>query len=106
VLRHVLSGPAGYVGMLGSRRRGEAILKLLREEGMPEERLARLRVPIGLDLGARSASEIALAILAEVVAGRYGGTGRPLVLEKGGRLSPAVAGPGFDAPTIRDLEHS
>lgn len=78
VLRHVLGSPVGYVGMLGSRRRGAAILSLLRDEGVPEERLARLRVPIGLDLGARSAPEIALAILGEVVAARYGGTGRPL----------------------------
>ncbi len=83
VLRHVLAGPAGYVGMLGSRRRGAAILKLLREDGVPEGQLARLRVPIGLDLGARAASEIALAILAEIVATRYGGSGRPLVAVKG-----------------------
>jgi xanthine dehydrogenase accessory factor len=85
VLRHVLGTPAGYVGMLGSRRRGEAILKLLREEAVPEAQLARLRVPIGLDLGAKTAPEIALAILAEIVAARYGGSGRPLVVQKGGR---------------------
>jgi xanthine dehydrogenase accessory factor len=78
VLRHVLATPAGYVGMLGSRRRGEAILKLLREEGVAEDALARIHVPIGLDLGARSAPEIALAILAEIVATRYGATGRSL----------------------------
>jgi xanthine dehydrogenase accessory factor len=84
VLRHVLGTPAGYVGMLGSRRRGEAILKLLREAGVPEDQLARLRVPIGLDLGAKSAPEIALAILAEIVAVRYGGSGRPLVAQKRG----------------------
>ena len=82
VLRHVLATPAGYVGMLGSRRRGEAILKLLREQGIPEAQLDRLRVPIGLDLGARTVAEIALAILAEIVAARYGGSGRPLVIGK------------------------
>jgi xanthine dehydrogenase accessory factor len=82
VLRHVLAAPVGYVGMLGSRRRGEAIVKLLREEGIPEAQLDRLRVPIGLDLGARTAPEIALAILAEIVAARYGGSGRPLVSVK------------------------
>jgi xanthine dehydrogenase accessory factor len=82
VLRHVLETPAGYVGMLGSRRRGEAILTLLREEGVPESQLARIRVPIGLDLGARTAPEIALAILAEIVAVRYGASGRPLVVQK------------------------
>lgn len=84
VLRHVLGTAAGYVGMLGSRRRGGAILELLREAGVPEDQLARLRVPIGLDLGAKTAPEIALAILAEIVAVRYGGSGRPLVVQKGG----------------------
>jgi xanthine dehydrogenase accessory factor len=82
VLRHVLAARAGYVGMLGSPRRGEAILKLLREDGVSEEDLARLRVPIGLDLGARTAPEIALAILAEIVAARYGASGRPLRLAR------------------------
>ncbi|MBI2461923.1 MAG: XdhC family protein [Candidatus Rokubacteria bacterium] len=85
VLRHVLAAPVGYVGMLGSRRRGEAILKLLREEGVPEETLRRIHVPIGLDLGAQTAPEIALAILAEVLAARQGGGGRPLREVKGGR---------------------
>ena len=78
VLRHALSTDVGYIGMLGSRRRGEAILKLLREDGVDEGSLKRVRVPIGLDLGARSAPEIALAILAEIQAGRAGGTGVPL----------------------------
>ena len=93
VLRHVLDTPAGYVGMLGSRRRGEAILRLLGEAGVAEDRLARIRVPIGLDLGARTASEIALAILAEAVAARYGGTGRPLALVKRSQGGAAPADP-------------
>jgi xanthine dehydrogenase accessory factor len=78
ILRHVLSSPAGYIGVLGSRRRGEGLLKFLREDGVPEEVLRRIRIPIGLDLGGRSAPEIALAILAEVVSARYGGSHLPL----------------------------
>jgi xanthine dehydrogenase accessory factor len=78
VLRHALATPVGYVGMLGSTRRGTTILKLLREEGVSDAELERVRVPIGLDLGARSAPEIALAILAEILATRSGGTGQPL----------------------------
>ena len=78
VLRHALSTDVGYIGMLGSRRRGDAILKLLREDGVDQSLLARVRVPIGLDLGARSAPEIALAILGEIQATRGGGTGIPL----------------------------
>ena len=68
-------------------------MTLLREEGIDEEKLGRIRVPIGLDLGARTAPEIALAILGEIVATRYGGTGRPLVIEKAGRLGVGAAGP-------------
>src|SRR5262249_19562241 len=79
ILRYVLSRQTvGYIGVLGSRRRGEGLLKFLREDGVPEEALQRIRVPIGLDLGGRSAPEIALAILAEVVATRYGGSHLPL----------------------------
>jgi xanthine dehydrogenase accessory factor len=95
VLRHALSGEVGYIGMLGSRRRGDAILRMLREEGIPEESLGRIRVPIGLDLGAKTAPEIALAILAEIVASRYGGTGRPLALAKPSRPVSVAA----DAPS-------
>ena len=78
VLRHALASKAGYIGMLGSTRRGNAILNLLREEGVPEDLLTRIRVPIGLDLGAQTAPEIALAILAEILAERTGATGMPI----------------------------
>lgn len=78
VLRHALASSVGYIGMLGSSRRGNAILNLLREEGVSEDLLARIRVPIGLDLGAQTAPEIALAILAEILAERTGATGMPI----------------------------
>lgn len=78
VLRHALGTPIGYLGMLGSARRGATILKFLGEEGVGEDQLCRVRVPVGLDLGARSAPEIALAILAEIQTVRGGGTGQPL----------------------------
>ncbi len=78
VLRHALGTPVGYVGLLGSSRRGKAILDLLREDGVTDEALARVHVPIGLDLGAQSAPEIALAVLAEVLAVQRGATGLPI----------------------------
>jgi xanthine dehydrogenase accessory factor len=78
VLRHALASTVGYIGMLGSARRGAAILKLLREEGVDEASLARVRVPIGLDLGSRSAPEIALAVPAEIQMVRTGATGQPM----------------------------
>jgi xanthine dehydrogenase accessory factor len=88
VLRHALETPIGYVGMLGSARRGATILKFLREEGASEEMVARVHVPIGLDLGARSAPEIALAILAEIQAVRAGGSGQSLSAR---RRAPATS---------------
>ncbi|HET6369127.1 MAG TPA: XdhC family protein, partial [Pseudomonadales bacterium] len=78
VLKHALTTPVGYIGLLGSSRRGAAILNLLREDGVPEEQLGRVRVPIGLDLGAQSAPEIALAVLAEVLAVQRKATGLPI----------------------------
>jgi xanthine dehydrogenase accessory factor len=102
VLRHALSGEVGYIGMLGSRRRGDAILRMLREEGVSDESLGRIRVPIGLDLGGRTAPEIALAILAEIIASRYGGTGRPLVVAKRARPDPEVANAAAASPARPD----
>jgi len=91
VLRKALASDVGYVGMLGSARRGTAIMKLLAEEGVSDALLKRVRVPIGLDLGARSAPEIALAILAEIQAVRGGGTGQPMSARGGVR--GAISGP-------------
>ena len=72
VLRSVLRGDAGYVGMLGSRRRGTTIRAMLAEDGLTAAELSRLHSPIGLGIGAKSAAEIALAIAAELVAVREG----------------------------------
>lgn len=68
VLKAVLASDAAYVGLLGSARRGKAILEFLADEGVPREQLDRVRVPVGLDIGARSAAEIALSVLAEALA--------------------------------------
>jgi xanthine dehydrogenase accessory factor len=78
VLRAVLAGPAGYVGMLGSRKRGRGVLDRLREQGVAPERLARVQVPVGLDIGAETAAEIALSVLAQIVAVRSGRPGTAL----------------------------
>lgn len=62
-----LKTPAPYVGLVASHKRGAPILEYLRKEGFGEDDLERLRIPAGLDLGARRGDEIALAILAEIV---------------------------------------
>jgi xanthine dehydrogenase accessory factor len=56
------------------------IAKMLRDEGVPEERIRRVHAPIGLDLGGRTPGEIALSVLAEISLERFGGTGRALRL--------------------------
>ncbi|MEO8036001.1 MAG: XdhC family protein, partial [Acidobacteriota bacterium] len=58
VLRRALVSDAPYIGLLGSRRRGAAILQMLRDDGVSEEQLRRVRVPIGLDLGGETTAEI------------------------------------------------
>jgi xanthine dehydrogenase accessory factor len=62
-----LATDAAYVGLVASRRRGDAVLSALRAVGVAEERLACVRYPAGLDLGAVAHEEIAVAILAELV---------------------------------------
>ncbi|MFF7242058.1 XdhC/CoxI family protein [Streptomyces collinus] len=78
LLRTALAMPVAFVGAMGSRRTHEERDRRLREEGVTERQLARLRSPIGLDLGARTPEETALSITAEIVAARRGGTGVPL----------------------------
>ncbi|MFF2304836.1 XdhC family protein [Streptomyces sp. NPDC058128] len=78
LLRAALRLPVAYVGAMGSRRTHEDRNKRLREVGVTELELARLRSPIGLDLGARTPEETALSIGAEIVANRRGGTGLSL----------------------------
>ena len=68
-----------YVGAVGTRKTQGDRRERLRGRGVTEAELARLRGPIGLDLGGRAPAETALAIMAEVVAERYGGSGRPMV---------------------------
>ena len=80
VLRFDVALPARYIGLLGSRRKTILIARLLRDEGVSEERLRAVHAPIGLDLGGRTPAEIALAVLAEITQERYGGTGRALRL--------------------------
>ena len=72
-----------YVGAMGSRRTHEDRLARLREAGLEDKELARLSSPIGLDLGARTPEETAISIAAEIIAGRWGGSGRPLAATDG-----------------------
>ena len=77
-MRAALGSRPDYIGLIGSKRRTNIVLDRLREAGMDDARLRNVRAPVGLDIGAVSPAEVALAILAEIVAERRGGTGAPL----------------------------
>ncbi|MEU8901377.1 XdhC/CoxI family protein [Nocardia sp. NPDC048505] len=78
VLEVALRTDAGYVGVMGSRSTHHDRLARLRATALTEEQLARLASPVGLDLGARTPEETAVSIAAEIIAGRWGGTGARL----------------------------
>ncbi|MEW2417364.1 XdhC family protein [Streptomyces sp. NPDC046866] len=86
--------PLGYVGAMGSGRTHADRERRLRAQGVPDAALARLRSPIGLDLGGATPEETALAIAAELTAARHGATARPLT----GRSAPIHRRPAAGAP--------
>jgi xanthine dehydrogenase accessory factor len=77
-LRVVVTTDADYVGLIGSKRRTNIVLERLREAGADLEKLSKVHAPVGLDIGAVTPEEVALAILAEIVAERRGGSGGSL----------------------------
>jgi xanthine dehydrogenase accessory factor len=67
LLKFALETPAGYIGAMGSRRTNETRAERLKAEGITDEQLARVKAPIGLDIGSRSPEEVAVAVAAEIV---------------------------------------
>jgi len=72
-LRVAVHAPVAYLGMIGSKRRVWAVLKLLHDEGVPIEKLARVHSPIGIDIAGETPGEIAVSIAAELIKVRRGG---------------------------------
>jgi xanthine dehydrogenase accessory factor len=70
ILAKVAASPADYVGLLGSKRKKAVITKALLTAGLPQAALDRVKVPVGLDIGAVTAEEIAVSVVAELVAWR------------------------------------
>ena len=79
VLKECLSNKnrPGYIGMIGSKAKVAAVFSHLKQQGVSKELLANVRAPIGLHIGAKTPAEIALSIMAEIVAHRYGRTLEP-----------------------------
>ncbi|MBW8802479.1 MAG: hypothetical protein AUG49_04500 [Catenulispora sp. 13_1_20CM_3_70_7] len=93
VLVEALRSPAGYVGAIGSRRTCADRAERLRAAGVTDAELARLRSPVGLDLGGVSPEEVALSIGAEIIALARGGSGLPLADTAGAIHHPDPARP-------------
>jgi xanthine dehydrogenase accessory factor len=74
-LRRGLESGVAYVGLVASRKRGDGVLAELRSDGVPDDLIARIDVPAGLDIGARTPAEVALSILASIVAVHRDGHG-------------------------------
>lgn len=74
VLEQAIAGNPAYLGLVASRRRGEAVLGLLADQGLAQEKLDKIRVPVGLDLGRTTHREVAVAVLAELVQLRAAGS--------------------------------
>src|SRR5206468_892865 len=120
-LLHFMRTPARYLGAVGSRKTNATRMERLLQKGATPEDLAKIHAPIGLDLGGRTPEEMALAIIAEIVAvrnGRSGGGGRagrpgrpagaqsalrrrPLDLPGGRRTRAGAADPGSRDPARR-----
>ena len=90
-LASALKAGVGYVGLVASARRAAVVLDVLREQGMAEEALARVRSPAGRDLGPSTQEEIAVAILAELVDWRHGQAADPSGLAPAGAAVQAPA---------------
>jgi xanthine dehydrogenase accessory factor len=82
--------PVAYVGMIGSTRRIRAVYELLEQQGFPRERFANVHSPIGLNIAAETPAEIAISVMAEIVAVRRhaGDDTRPLQAVSG--LHPSL----------------
>ena len=90
IIALALGSPAAFVGAMGSRRTHDRRVASLRERGVGEDAIARLRSPIGLDLGASTVEETAVAILAEVIAARSEASARPLSTTAGAIHRPSI----------------
>ena len=77
-LSPLLDSPAAYIGVIGSKRRWATTVKALKEKGIPDEKIAKVHSPIGLELQAETPEEIAVSIMAEVMMLRSKGTGKSM----------------------------
>ena len=99
-LQKALEGNAAYIALIASRHRAKLVLEYLRMGGVPDEKIATVSAPAGLDLGAATPQEIALSVMSQMVAQRRGGTAAPLDANAAGHTNQDAA----DAEVILQCE--
>jgi xanthine dehydrogenase accessory factor len=92
-MEQALRQTPAYIGLVSSPTKARVLFKRLREAGYPDEAIQRIRAPVGLDLGAENPGEIAVSILAEVLAEMRAKTARPLKEIRGARIEALFARP-------------
>jgi xanthine dehydrogenase accessory factor len=95
-IEQALRVDSAYVALVANRKRGEEVLRSLRIKGIADEKLARVRVPAGLEIGAYTAEEIALSIMAEIISERRKGVGEM------SRLASGVKEPRVKEPRVKE----
>lgn len=107
-LRATLGRPLRYLGLIGSRAKIKRIVDALRLEGVAADAFRRVHAPIGLDIGAVTPEEIAISIVAELIAARYGRLELPHVAAASKRwrkLDELAATPGPEGEGVPDMRH-
>jgi xanthine dehydrogenase accessory factor len=108
-LEQVVAARPAYVGLVGSRKRGTAVLGYLAERGVPQDQLDRVKVPAGLDLGKTAHTEIAVSILAELVqlraSGQIAAIGPPAPARTAEAVDPVCGMTVATIPANRPLAH-
>lgn len=90
-IRAALDADLPYIGLVASPKRGSAVIEELREAGVPDDQLARVECPAGIDIGAKMPAEVALTILARLIETRYSGAYTPPLRSPSSEPAPAFA---------------
>lgn len=98
-MAQALQQAPAYIGLVASPTKTRVLFKRLREAGFADEAVRRIRAPVGLDVGAENPGEIAVSILAEILAVRHGRSGQPLGQVRGARAAALFARPA-DLPAV------
>ena len=92
-MQQALEQSPGYIGLVASPTKARVLFQRLRQAGYADEAIQRIRAPIGLDVGAESPAEIAISVLAEILATARGRTGQPLATVRGQKVQALFSRP-------------